>query len=74
MKTAYSDYRYSSPKKNENPSGQWCVQTVHRVKEVSLCQQFKTFPEKRRPKSHSEYHQGSRPFKTKDVLSPQAWQ
>jgi len=71
MKTAYSDCRYSSPEQNEYPSGQGCVPTDHWVKEVSLSQQLKTFPETRRPKSHSEYHQGSRPFKAKDALSPQ---
>ena len=66
------DRWYSSTKQNKNPSGQWCVSTNHRVKEVSLRQQLKTFPETRGPNSHPEHQQGPRPIEAEDVLSSQA--
>src|SRR4030067_1836404 len=60
------------PKQNQDSAGQWCFSTDHRLREVSLCQQFKAIPQTSQSQGHSGHQQSSRTVKAKDVLFTQA--
>src|SRR4030043_1018912 len=59
------------PQQNKDSSGQWCVSTDHRFREVSLCQQFKAIPQTSQSQGHSGHQQSSRSVKAEDVLFTQ---
>src|SRR4030042_2867655 len=65
----------SPPEQNKDSSGQWCVSTDHRFREVSLCQQFKAIPQTSQSQGHSGHQQSSRSVKAEDVpFTPTSYQ
>lgn len=62
--------RWRSPfRQNQDSSRQWRFPTDYWIKILPLLKQSKTLSKTNQHQNHSEYQQGSRPFKVKDVLS-----
>src|SRR4030065_1243796 len=63
------------PKQNQDSAGQWCFPTDQRLREVSLCQQFKAIPQTSQSQGHSGHQQSSRSVTVEDVLfTPTSYQ